>query len=488
MTGIKALMKKNLTNEMASGFMKIFETKQTPIKLFWAISLLLSISLSSYLIVESFISYFNYEVSTTSRTLFETPTLFPKVTICNYNPFTTAYALDFLKQVNREIAPDFDFFATETESNKSTSIAFLKEVAYQIYGLAASKMLNKNFSNAERKKLGHSLEDIMYNCYFNNEPCSGSDFIWKFDRFYGNCYIFNSGFDDHGNRIELKKSLIAGSQFGLKLEMYANFNQNLNKINSPFGPAIYVRIENSSAPNGGDTFNGIQLATGFITYVSVDREFKFNLAKPYSNCDISPDDTLSSNSFRSDLFRLIVDSPYEYKQEMCLYQCLQAKIIENCNCTNPLFTSLFTGARECETEYENNCMNGLFRAKILTDYIREKCLPVCPLECNTTEYKASLSLARLVGDTYAYFINENANLISDFDNKTVSGEQASKSFVHMRMSYDSLSYTLTTESPKVDLVSLLSSIGGTLGLFLGVSALSLCEIIEVFMEFIILKD
>jgi hypothetical protein len=109
-------------------------------------------------------------------------------------------------------------------------------------------------------------------------------------------------------------------------------------------------------------------------------------------------------------------------------------------------------------------------------------MPLCPLECNQTSFKVSVSSARLLGNIYAKHINENKNLSSDFGNKTVSVEQAEKSFVYARIFYESQSYTLSTESPKIDWVSLLANIGGTLGLFLGVSALSACELIEVLIE------
>ena len=107
---------------------------------------------------------------------------------------------------------------------------------------------------------------------------------------------------------------------------------------------------------------------------------------------------------------------------------------------------------------------------------------MCPLECNQTSFKISLSSARLQSNTYAKYINENKNLSSDFGNERVSEEQAEKSFVYALIFYESLSYTLSTESIKTDLVSLLVNIGGTLGLFLGVSALSACELVEVLIE------
>ena len=58
-------------------------------------------------------------------------------------------------------------------------------------------------------------------CYFNNEICNASDFTWKFDPLYGNCYEFNS------NANAAKYSMIPGWINGLMLELYVNFNENL---------------------------------------------------------------------------------------------------------------------------------------------------------------------------------------------------------------------------------------------------------------------
>ena len=53
----KILIKDNLTNETATGIIKIFETKHTILKIFWILSLTFANGLSSYLIIESFILY-----------------------------------------------------------------------------------------------------------------------------------------------------------------------------------------------------------------------------------------------------------------------------------------------------------------------------------------------------------------------------------------------------------------------------------------------
>ncbi|MFN9944411.1 MAG: amiloride-sensitive sodium channel family protein, partial [bacterium] len=97
-------------------------------------------------------------------------------------------------------------------------------------------------------------------------------------------------------------------------------------------------------------------------------------------------------------------------------------------------------------------------------------------------YKYSLSFSQLNGGDYVSTIKNNSNLASDFINRPIDSTQAEKSFVRLNVFYDSLSYTLTTESPQMDWVTLLGSIGGNLGLFLGVSVFSLCEIFEVIVQ------
>jgi len=64
----------------------------------------------------------------------------------------------------------------------------------------------------------------------------------------------------------------------------------------------------------------------------------------------------------------------------------------------------------------------------------------------------------------------------------VDATTAKNSFVRANIFYNSLSYKETNELPQMDLVSLLGSIGGNLGLFLGVSVFSLAEIVEVLIE------
>jgi hypothetical protein len=92
-----------------------------------------------------------------------------------------------------------------------------------------------------------------------------------------------------------------------------------------------------------------------------------------------------------------------------------------------------------------------------------------------------------LGDDFADYIKSNKNLSSDFIKTPINSNNAANSIVKVNIFYDSMSYELSTESPKMDIVSVLASIGGNLGLFLGVSVFSLCELIEVAIEIYFVK-
>ena len=70
----------------------------------------------------------------------------------------------------------------------------------------------------------------------------------------------------------------------------------------------------------------------------------------------------------------------------------------------------------------------------------------------------------MIGNLYADFINSQDNILADFNEQPISYEVAKNNFVNVWLYYSSLSYTLSTETPSMDIVSLLANIGGTIGM------------------------
>jgi len=433
---IKATFKDRLYNSLAQAIIKVFLTPYVVVKIFLILFVLGSSGLASYLVIQSIMTYFTYGVSTTSRIINETPTLFPKITFCNVNKFQTQFAFNLTHNL------DFD---------------------------------GENLSNDVKKKLGHNLNDILLECTFNQNKCSQTDFTWSFDPLYGNCYTFNSGFDSNGNKIDLNESLLSDPYYGLELTLYVNVYEKLLDTIT-YAAGVVVRIGNSSYLTDFGTA-GVFITSGFNTFISVNREFKSILPKPYSNCDI--DLNSASNEQNSDLYNLIVQSNYAYSQQLCFKQCGQMTVISKYNCSLPYILSLYNNVKTCN-------MGSISKIDLIysADFINEICLPLCPLECSQNVYTSSVSFYQLNGKKYVSSIQSNSNLASDFINRSIDSMTIKESIVHVNIFYDSLYYTLSTESPQMDLVSLLASIGGNLSLFLGVSVFSLCELIEVGIEMI----
>ncbi len=79
---IFGLARKELTNEAIQGLFKVIYSPHVAIKLFWTFSIVVSLGLCSFLVVQTIMTYLNFGVNTTLRNVVENPTDFPKVTIC----------------------------------------------------------------------------------------------------------------------------------------------------------------------------------------------------------------------------------------------------------------------------------------------------------------------------------------------------------------------------------------------------------------------
>ena len=156
---IKRLIKESLYNSTAQALYKAYNTSSSLTKLFWCVCMLGACSLCAYFVVKSLIDFFTYEVSMNTRTYFETTSLFPKITFCNKNPYTTKYAFDLAKQ---------------------------KALKFEECG----SYVNLKLNDTERIKLTHRIEDIIIECDFNTEQCEESDFVREYDKNLGNLIFF----------------------------------------------------------------------------------------------------------------------------------------------------------------------------------------------------------------------------------------------------------------------------------------------------------
>ena len=445
---IKFLLKESLTNFLSHAIIKTLQTPHLILKLILSTFVLVSTGFASYLVIQSIMEHLSFKVSTSSRTIYETPTHFPKITICNVNMLQTLYAF-----------------------NLTTN---------GVYD-------GSDLSNEAKKLLAHSLNDTLITCRFNGKKCTHLDFSWSFDDFYGNCFSFNSGYDLNGIRQDLKESTVAGPEYGLKLEVYVNLYEKL--FEKVVGMGALVRIANNSAHH--TTFyskdHGILVSPGHQTNIAIEREFKSILPRPYSNCDI---DSLDSPQFISglDIYNLIVGANYSYTQQLCFIQCYQKYILDKYNCTNPYYISLYTNVNACKYRVLEEIFI-MSDDDLKSDFIKTNCMSMCPIECGQIIYKTTCSFMQLTGYPFIFELKERSKLKADFVQRVIDLSETRISIVKVNIFYESLSYILTSETPQMDGIKLFADIGGNLGFYLGVSVFSLFEVVEVGVEiFYILKQ
>jgi hypothetical protein len=464
------LLKDNLSCEMYHALLDVFDSKHYVIKIHLTVFLLISYGLASYMTIELIMNYFNYGVTTSIRTIYETPSLFPKVTFCNLNQYVTKEAYEFLRSTDTDGL--FSSLANLSFYDRTQTI-------WKIILKAGGILMNK--TDDFKKSMGHDLKDILIGCAFNYAPCSVDDFLWSYDSYYGNCYSFNSGFNSTGQPQPFKYSTLPGYSYGLELDLYVNYNENLDFLNSILGgKGALIRVDNITHVVK-HTFDGISVSPGISTKIALKREFKSILPQPYSDCVM---DQGKYNYFdTSDLFNKIKSSPYDYTQSFCLQQCMQQFLIEQCTCGFTPFWTKEIFPNLCNDFNQTACTIRVYLSDYIpNDYSTKYCLPKCPKECNSTQITATTTSYELLGNGYFDYIQKNANLSSDFISKSITNETVQKSMVRVFVNYDSLSYTQSEEAPQIDIISLIANIGGNLGLFLGVSLFSVWEIVITLLE------
>lgn len=121
--------------------------------------------------------------------------------------------------------------------------------------------------------------------------------------------------------------------------------------------------------------------------------------------------------------------------------------------------------------------------------IYELCSPYCPLECKSIYYSYATSSSHYPTPSYYKYLMTSDSFKSKFYNKNPSYDQTKNSLVLINFYYNDFVYTLIEDIQTRSLFDVVSGVGGTFGLFLGLSFLSFIEILEIFIDiFFVLKE
>ena len=494
---------KNLgISSKAHGISNIVTAKNNIIRITWIICFIASLTYCLYQLALCILSYLDYGVITNYEYIYEIPTQFPAVGICNLNPYDGNIIETTMSEINNK----------SIYTNISNQTYFIENLN-SITTLFKTYFEKKSENNSMLKWFNSFwMEQMLISCQFNNHPCFFTDFMYYHNFYYGDCYSFNIGIFSNYSSVpyhvfnstnylnipgyyvpfpdgpaDIKHSQQAGSDYGLQLELYVG--DPVNQIKYTHSSGIRVLIHNQTAEPVPEEL-GINCNPGVETNIAVSRLFIDHLSLPYNDCI----EELNNENFqRNTVFYTLKTkmNKTNYNQAFCLKVCTQLFIIDKCGCFDFSLPKINDSqVQSCYSNSDFTCIgdkkNELFRN------FNSACDVNCPIECHQKIYDVSLSSANYPTDWYAQkLIEDNGHylqkviLLNQLNYSKLNSDYLKKTTLKVNVFYESLVYTHVFETPALTISSLIAFLGGNLGLFLGVSLLSLIEAIEVSYHIII---
>ena len=434
---------------------KIFQYENIYAKIIWIIFFILFAFMTFWLVIKGVLDFLEFDVVSKIGVYSEDKSVFPTVTICEANAFTTKEA-EYLLSEEKILDENF-LFSKGLGSNQTNKIKFIRTQIDFLVNSAIDKTFRMNA--AQKQSLGFSLNKTLQSCYFNRQLCDSKDFVWFYSYLWGNCFQFGRG----GS----KEVLISGRRYGL--ELFIGPLSNENKYPTYFGHGLRVFIHNSSLLTS--SAEEIFVKTGEQTSISIKKTITLKAPSPYSECkDLS--------DFTSVFYNTMKLANGEYSQKDCFDVCLQSIIIENCKCFMTILPDYTGNNLPCSNSSQTECTYSYSQRN--KDFVADKCSKDCPVECNHVTYDFTLSSIDYPSEQFFYTLkNESGKKYAD-----TSFEAYRQTHLSLSIFYAHLEYIEISEIPKITLIDSISSLGGSLGIFLGLSIFSFIEIFEILFQIV----
>ena len=472
------------------------------LRLLWLCLILTVYALAAMHVSVLVLQYFDYPSEQISRIQVES-LKFPSVTLCNIIPVSLTAAGKLMRDNGSE------FFRW----NNFTKALVERERVILEAGGKSSKLRRLLFSRLqhptafyentgeEAVQVGHRLDDFVIRCSFGYEECNISEsFVLFRSPTYYNCYTFNSlvsGNESNTSRPQIDAKA-TGPQQGLSIILYLE-NDNADDLLesttyhtiSNVGNAAGVRVivhEYGTLPFPVD--EGIDIPPGFSTSLGMRVTKYVRLPQPYGECKA---ETGQLNVVR----RGESHTTYAYSTHACMALCQQRYIANKCQCVSSLMpvSPEYAALKYCgyfnESDTEFYFSNLSCEAERIVEFSKNDslrkhchCLPSCK------EYSYSID------SSYAYwplelsqqsFFNTIINAHPQRDRlKAYYQFQATndtgfvrRNFVRVNVYFKDMMLEEMEQKRSYEVQNLFSDIGGTCGLWVGISVLSYCEVVEL---------
>ena len=456
-------------NWALDSLIKIIRARRIALKFVWSLILLGLLSILCYVIIDAVLKYLEYEVVTTISVVHTVPIKMPTLMICNSNALMTPVSMLFAQQVfalyGVNITNNYPSFTYNANLFAGTIDNVENILLPRTMVLAASQ--DPSLGDSFRQMLGLSMQDMLISCSYNGVECTADDFTWKYDDYSGNCFQFNMS-----NRTPIGQ---AGKFHGLAVELFVGEAVGVEQVALLNGVHLFIFNETVTVNPFSD---GVDASAGKETTILIDKKRIQKIRQPYGQC--TPDLT-ALDSFPTDLYRLTFEIYSQYRQKDCFNTCFQQFLVANLSCYSLTFPYLKNTSIPA-------CLQGMdlfnslyFFSMFFISDVATQCMD-CPLECASESYTLTTASLGYPTPVYAQMLASQPQIQSRFNNSPPTYQQLRQSIVSLNINYNQLGYTKITEYQKFTILNLMTNIGGTMVLFMGLSCISIAEIGEVTIE------
>uniref|UniRef100_A0A8B9P8H8 Sodium channel epithelial 1 delta subunit n=1 Tax=Apteryx owenii TaxID=8824 RepID=A0A8B9P8H8_APTOW len=301
---------------------------------FWTLLLLASFGMLYWQFALMFSQYWAYPVVLT-MSMHSEPKMFPAITICNLDPYSNK--VHPKSKVGKSVHGPGSAGAGAQHSH-STARAELKKSSwahgwgvvgcgncfYKTYSSGMDAILEWyrfhymnimsqmpviiNISDHEEQ-----IEDMVYSCQYDGEPCRPSDYVHFHHPVFGSCYTFNSkGTDSFWTATK------PGIPYGLSLILRAEQKDHIPLLSTVAGVKVMIHNHNQTPFLEHE---GFDIRPGIATTIGIQQDEVNRLGGNYGKC------TTNGNDVN---VKLLYNNSYTL--QACLHSCFQHIMVRKCGC------------------------------------------------------------------------------------------------------------------------------------------------------------
>ena len=250
-------------------------------------------------------------------------------------------------------------------------------------------------------------------------------------------------------------------------ERKTSLNEKENSKN-PFEEkrnGLYVAIH---SPNDFHGFEGIPLSPGFETRISFTKTIIKRKKSPFPSKCVDDDEQEFTNIF-----------PGRPNLDSCFSSCFYVNLYRSCSYVPPFMKPFMPKSRFPKQDHNITCPQELLHGGgLLYDC---KCKTPCYEERYETNVQQRVWPQEWQVGLFEELLNES---IAINENKTLTIHDVRKRLIKVSLFFDELAEYIYEERELYEFISVLSDIGGQMGLFIGASLISLIEVVWLLLMFV----